>query len=222
MQQTSALTLADAIFPPVSSDNRALAWARDAMLIFGGAALIALFAQIQIRLPAAWTPVPITGQTLAVLVAGGALGAWRGGAAATLYAIAGMVGIPVYTPAAGVTASTWNVHFILPWKGNEGYIWDLASGGYIVGFILAAIVVGYLAERRWDRGPWVQLSMLIGTALVYVPGLYWLGHKFHFSFNTTLEKGLYPFIVGDLMKLLIAAMALPGAWAIVDRLRPSK
>jgi biotin transport system substrate-specific component len=217
-RHTQSLTLADAIFPRIDSRNRLLAWARDLALMAGFAAFIALFAQIQLRQPAAWTPVPITGQTLAVLVSGGALGAWRGTGSTSLYAVAGMIGIPVYTPAAGVTHGAWDVHVIVPWKGNEGYVWDLASVGYIVGFILAAALVGFLAERRWDRGPWVHLIMLLGSVLVYVPGLYWLGHKLHFSFSTTLEKGLYPFIVGDLMKLLLAAMVLPGAWALVEKL----
>jgi biotin transport system substrate-specific component len=219
MQASHARTLADAVFPRIDSDNPALAWARDAALIAGFAGFVALFAQIQIRLPQAWTPVPITGQTFAVLVTGGALGAWRGASATLLYMLVGMFLLPVFTPAIPVTSGNWDVHFILPWKGNEKLIWDLASGGYIVGFILSAAVVGYLAERGWDRKQWVHLSMLLGTAIVYVPGLYWLGHKLHFSFSTTLEKGLYPFIVGDLMKLLLAATVLPAAWLVVDKFK---
>jgi len=202
----------------------------------GFAAFVALFAQIQVRLP--WTTVPITGQTFAVLVAGGALGMWRGAGALTIYAVAGMFLLPVFTPASSPTSGAWDVHFILPWQGNERVLWELSNGGYIVGFILSAALVGFLAERRWDRGPWVQAGMLLGNLAVYVPGLLWLGYLIGSGWtppgsekelgeliagsgtlDKTLKGGLYPFIVGDLMKLLLAAMVLPGAWLLVEKVR---
>jgi biotin transport system substrate-specific component len=236
MQYVAAPTLADAIFPRFETDKRALAWARELALMAGFAATVALLAQIQVRLP--WTTVPITGQTFGVLVAGGALGMRRGAGALTIYALAGMFLLPVFTPGNATTSGTWDLHFILPWRGNEGVIWHLSSGGYIVGFVLSAALVGFLAERRWDRGQWVHLAMLLGTALVYLPGLLWLGYLIAtdwtapggsqplselISGSDTLDKtlrgGLYPFIVGDLMKLLAAAMVLPGAWLAVERLR---
>jgi len=229
------MTLVDAVFPPLG-DSRALAVARDVALMVAFAGLVAVFAQIQVRLP--WTTVPITGQTFAVLVAGGALGAWRGAGALTRYAIAGSFLLPVFTPATTATSGAWDVHFILPWQGNERLLWELSNAGYIVGFILAAALVGYLAERRWDRGPWVHVGMLLGNLALYVPGLLWLGYLIGSGWappggektlseliagsgtlDKTLKGGLYPFIVGDLMKLLLAAMVLPGAWALAEKVR---
>jgi biotin transport system substrate-specific component len=217
LAQTGTLTLADAIFPRVSSDSRALILARDIGLMMGFAAFVALFAQIQVRVP--WTPVPITGQTFAVLVTGGALGATRGAGSLTIYMLLGMVGLSVFTPAGTATEGTWDVHFVLPWQGSSGLPWDLVSGGYIVGFILAAALVGYLAERGWDRGSWVHVAMLLGSIVVYVPGVLWLANELNVSLSRALELGLYPFIVGDLMKLLLAAMVLPGAWALTGKLK---
>ena len=239
MQYTALPTLADAIFPGIDSESRALVWARNIVLMLGGMALVAVCAQIQVRLP--WTTVPITMQTFGVLVAGGALGAWRGAGAMTLYALAGMFLLPVFTPAVSPTSGTWDVHFILPWKGNEKLLWDLSSGGFVVGFILAAALVGYLAERGWDRKQWVHFGMLAGNVLVYVPGLLWLGYLIGtdwvppggskaiselISGSSTLDKtlkgGLYPFIVGDLMKLMAAAMVLPSAWLLVEKVKGKK
>jgi biotin transport system substrate-specific component len=200
------------------------------------AAFVALAAQVQVRLP--WTTVPITGQTYAVLVAGGALGMRRGMGSMLLYALVGMFLLPVFTPGSGTTSGSWDVHFILPWSGNERVLWELSNGGYIVGFVLAAGLVGYLAERGVDRGPWVQVGMLAGNALLYVPGLLWLGYLIGTEWTApggttplseliagsgtldkTLKGGLYPFIVGDLMKLLAAAATLPTAWWAVGKVR---
>ena len=97
--------------------------------------------------------MPITGQTFAVLVTGAALGARRGASSLTIYMLMGMVGIPVFAPGSGAATGIWDVHFILPWNGSAALPWDIFSGGYIVGFILAAALVGYLAERQWDRKP---------------------------------------------------------------------
>jgi biotin transporter BioY len=228
--------LADALFPRIESGSRAAVWARDVVLMLAFAALVALVAQIQIRLP--WTTVPITGQTFGVLVAGGALGMRRGAGSMLIYALVGMFLLPVFTPGSATTSGTWDIHFILPWAGSEAYLWNISSGGYIVGFVLAAALVGYLCERGWDRGSWVQLAMLGGTVLIYIPGLLWLGYLIGtdwtppggeralselISGSTTLDKalkgGLYPFIVGDLMKLMAAALVLPAAWLAVERVK---
>jgi biotin transport system substrate-specific component len=230
------MTLADAIIPRAGGENRVLGLARDVALMFAGAGLVALFAQIVIRVP--WTTVPITGQTFAVLVAGGALGAWRGAGSMTIYALLGSLGVPVFAAGSNATSGTWDLHFVLPWKGNEYLLWDASNGGYVVGFILAAGLVGYLAERRWDRSQWVHFGMLAANLLLYVPGLLWLGYLIGtdwtppgaaktlaelISGSSTLDKtlkgGLYPFIVGDLMKLLLASMVLPSAWLLVEKLR---
>ena len=229
--QAGALTLADAAWPRMGVRQRDLV--RDIVLIVGFAGFVALCAQIAVRLP--WTTVPITGQTFAVLVSGGALGAWRGAGALTLYMLVGMVGLPVFAPGSSATAGAWDVHFILPWSGGSGLLWDTSSGGYILGFILAAALVGYLAERQWDRKPWVHLGMLMGNAVLYIPGLLWLAYLIGSgwihpvgqplgeliagsgTWDKALKGGLYPFVVGDLTKLMLASLTLPAAWAVAGK-----
>jgi biotin transport system substrate-specific component len=186
---TPSAALADAIFPV---DNFSRRVARDAALVVGFALLVALFARISI--PLGLTPVPITGQTLAALLTGAALGRKRGAAAMTLYLILGSW-LPFYA------------------GGGSGYVWGLASGGYIIGFIPAAFVVGFLAERGWDRQVWIILAMLLGNIIIYVPGLAHL--SFFVPEGQVLELGLYPFIPGDLIKIYIASLALPSAWALL-------
>jgi biotin transport system substrate-specific component len=134
----------------------------------------------------------------------------------------------------------WGFHFIFPWIGTSGDIWNLSSGGYIVGFILGAYFVGHFAERAWDRKPWSVLVMLGSNALVYIPGLLWLFYLISSGWvppgasqpisefiagNGTLDKtlkgGLYPFIAGDLMKIYLATVTLPFAWALVNRFKRS-
>ncbi|MDE2899803.1 MAG: biotin transporter BioY [Chloroflexota bacterium] len=211
-------TLIDAIVPVYRPDDRVYAIARDVAIMVGFAFFVALCAQIAVRLP--WTPVPITGQTFAVLVTGGALGAWRGAGSLGIYMLMGSACIPVFAPGAESTAGSWDAHFILPWSGSCGLVWSLSSGGYIVGFILAAGLVGWLAEQGWDRKQWVHLSMFLGNAVLYVPGLLWLNiDAADGDWAKTLEWGLYPFIVGDMMKLFLASLTLPAAWALVARLR---
>ena len=235
MQYAASPTLADALFPKVESDSKAMAWARDLALMVAFAAFVALAAQVQVRVP--WTTVPITGQTYAVLVAGGALGMKRGMGSMLLYTLVGMLLLPVFTPGSATTSGSWDVHFILPWAGTERVLWELANGGYIVGFILAAGLVGFLAERRIDRGPWVHVGMMASNALLYVPGLLWLAYLISTDWiapggttplgqliaggdtlDKTLTGGLYPFIVGDLMKLLAASATLPAAWWLTEKL----
>ncbi|MBI4233543.1 MAG: biotin transporter BioY [Chloroflexi bacterium] len=232
--RSEALTLADVLIPPVRSTSRALRLGREAALLVGFAGFIAVCAQIAIRLP--FTPVPITGQTFAVLVAGGALGAWRGAGALLLYGLVGTVGIPVFAPSLDMTGKV--IHFILPWQGTAQPPWELTSGGYIVGFILAAWLAGFVAQRGWDRKPWLLLGMLASNALVYLPGLLWLAYLIASGWvhplahkplgelipgGSTLDKtligGLYPYILGDLVKLYLASLTLPAAWALVQRWR---
>ncbi|MSQ11445.1 MAG: biotin transporter BioY [Dehalococcoidia bacterium] len=236
MQYTQATTLVDAIFPRFRTSSRVAALARDLALMAGFAGFVALCAQIAIRTP--WTTVSITGQTFAVLVAGGALGAWRGAGALTIYMLMGMINIPVYAPGGGVVSGTWDVHFIAPWNGTEALPWDISSGGYIVGFIFAAWLVGRFAERGWDRKQWVHLGMFLGNVLLYVPGILWLAYLIGIdwvhpvaqkplgeliaggdTWDKALKGGLYPFIVGDMMKLFLASLTLPAAWMLVQRWR---
>ena len=190
---------------------------RDVLLVSAFSLIVVLFAQIAIRLP--FTPVPVTGQTLAVLLTGGALGAKRGAASLGLYAIAGSLGLTVFAPSTTSIEGSL-IHFILPWEGTAAALWDLTSGGYIVGFIAAAYAVGYLAERGWDTGAKVLLAMLLANFIIYVPGLLWLAYKVD-SFDKALVYGLYPFIAGDLIKLYLASVALPGAWVLTNKFKRS-
>ena len=230
MQATTRhATLADALWPRIGDLPRDLL--RDIALVLGFVGLVVICAQINIRLP--WTTVPVTLQTFGVLVTGGALGWTRGVSALTVYMLLGMVA-PVFAPASGVTTGTWDVHFIYPWSGNSGMPWDIANGGYIVGFIAAAGIVGYLTERQWDRRPWVHLGMLLGNVALYIPGILWLAYLISTewihpvgkplgeliagsgTWDKALKGGLYPFIVGDLMKLVLASLVLPTTWALVN------
>lgn len=189
-----AATLRLAVFPQAGVLT-------DAVLVLTGTAFVALAAQVSIPLP--FTPVPITGQTFAVVLVGASLGAVRGFASLLLYWLVGIAGAPVYAD----QSSGWET-FVGP------------TGGYIVGFMLAAAVTGYLAERRWDRRfPSSVAAMLTGNVLIYVPGLLWLGHYLDTNVEETLEAGLYPFVVGDLLKLYLAGALLPLAWKAVDRIK---
>jgi biotin transport system substrate-specific component len=173
--------------------------AADVALVALGAALVALAAQIVISLP--FTPVPITAQTFAVVLVGGSLGAARGAASLALYLVLGLAGMPVYS------------------DGGSG--WDVlsgATGGYLVGFLAAAALTGFLAERRWDRRLSSSIAaMLTGNVVIYLVGVPWLAQSAGFGLEESLEKGLYPFVVGDLLKLYLAGALLPAAWKLVER-----
>ncbi len=173
----------------------------DALLILGGALFLALCAQISFALP--FTPVPLTLQTFGVLLIGASYGAVRGGLTAALYVLMGLVGLPVF---AGRT------------HGLDVVIG--ATGGYLIGFIVAAVVVGALAQRKWDRRfSSAVAAMLTGTVIIYVCGLVWLKQNQGLDLATTFEYGLYPFVPGDLLKLYLAGALLPGAWRLVSRFR---
>lgn len=173
----------------------------DVLLVVAGAGLVALAAQIEI--PLGFTPVPISGQTFAVLLVGASLGPLLGATSLLLYFCVGLVGAPVYS------------------GGDSG--WEIvkgATGGYLVGFIVAAALTGWLAQRRWDRRfNSAVAAMLSGSVVIYLFGLPWLAHVADLDLSGTLEAGLYPFVVGDLVKLYLAGMLLPGAWRLVKRLR---
>ncbi len=167
--------------------------------VIGFALLTAAAAQIRISLP--FTPVPITGQTFAVLLSGAALGAAAGGASQLLYVALGAVGLPFY--AGGESG----------WSVVSG-----ASGGYLIGFILAAYVVGLLAERRQDRTVSSAIpAFLTGSVVIYLFGVPWLAHAADFSWQVAVDKGLTPFLIGDLVKIGVAGIALPAAWKLSSR-----
>jgi biotin transport system substrate-specific component len=172
----------------------------DALLIAIGAGLIAGAAQISISLP--FTPVPITGQTFAVLLVGASLGTFRGGSSALLYVLLGIAGAPIYA------------------DHNHGWaVITGASGGYLVSFPIVSALTGWLAEQRWDRRFSSAVgAMLTGNVVVYLIGLPWLAVVLNTGLEKTLELGLYPFVPGDTFKLYIAAALLPTAWRAVERI----
>ena len=224
--------LIDAVLPRIGAPTRVNRLALDAVLVVGFALLVAVCAQIAIRIPT--TTVPITGQTFGVLLTGGALGSKRGGLSMLVYMLMGTAAIPVFAPGSSFLGEK-TAHFILPWNGTEGLVWDMASGGYIVGFVLAAYVVGLLAERGWDRRTTVLLAMIVGNVCVYLVGLPWLAAHIETNqglydyyqgiypgadlLEVTLKGGLFPFIGGDSLKLMAATLVLPGAWAVVDKVK---
>jgi biotin transport system substrate-specific component len=172
---------------------------RDAALVVGAAGFVGLLAQISVHL--SFTPVPITGQTLGVLLAGTALGWRRAAAAIGLYAVAGIAGVPWFA------------------GHQSGYVG--ASFGYIIGFFLAATVCGYLAGRGADRSVLKSVpAMAVGEVLIYAAGVTWLAVDLHLSFGTAISEGLTPFLAGDAIKAAIAAGLLPAAWWLAGRGRP--
>jgi biotin transport system substrate-specific component len=200
-------TLADII--PQSSD-RVRNQLRTATLVFGFAALTAVFAQIRFTL--SFTPVPVTGQTFAVLLAGAALGWRRGIASQAVYWIVG-IAMPIPWYADDQTGTSI----------REG--WNVATGttmGYFVGFIVAAGIVGYLAEIGQDRDIATSIpAMLAGTAAIYVCGVVWLAYDLNIPIATgdanAIAYGLTPFLIGDTIKLVAAGLLTPLAWRGVNR-----
>ncbi|HUD80552.1 MAG TPA: biotin transporter BioY [Streptosporangiaceae bacterium] len=187
------LVLGDLI---AASRGRAAHVARDIALVVGAAAFVGALAQISIHL--SFTPVPITGQTLGVLLAGAALGWRRAAAAMALYAIAGLAGVPWFAGHA------------------SGYVG--ASFGYIIGFFAAATACGYLAGRGADRSVLKSVpAMLVGEVLIYAFGCAWLAVDLHLSASATLADGFTPFVIGDAIKAAIAAALLPVAWKLAGR-----
>jgi biotin transport system substrate-specific component len=168
----------------------------DVLLVVGAAGFVGALAQIEIHL--SFTPVPITGQTLGVLLAGTALGWRRAAAAMALYAIAGVAGLPWFA------------------GGTSGYA--SASFGYIIGFFFAAAACGYLASRGVDRSILSSVTpMILGEIIIYAFGLTWLALDLHLSAGATLTEGFTPFVAGDAIKAAIAAGLLPAAWWLTGR-----
>lgn len=179
--------------PRVLADLLPGALLRDILLVIGAAALTGLCAQISIPLP--FTPVPITLQTFAVLLSGAALGPWRGGAAMLLYLFAGVFGVP--------------------WFADQETGYQLASFGYIIGFAVAAPVVGALASRGADRTASGTVAiMVVGNLIIYACGVPWLMAFLNVPLTVALEFGLWPFVVGDALKIALAAGLLPLAWRL--------
>jgi biotin transport system substrate-specific component len=181
--------------PLVLTDLIPGALARDIALVVASASLVGLLAQISIHL--SFTPVPITGQTLGVLLTSTALGWRRGGAAMLLYALAGLIGVPWFA------------------TGTSGYVG--ASFGYIVGFIVCALVCGRLAELGSDRRLASSiLAMVVGEVVMYSIGVAWLAVDLHVGPSKAIALGFTPFWIGDAIKCALAAGLLPSAWRLLS------
>lgn len=177
--------------PRVLADAVPVAWVRNVVLVVGAAAFVAVCAQIAIPLP--FTPVPLTLQTFAVVLSAGVLGSWRGASAMLLYAIVGSLGAPIF------------------FQGSSGF--GGVTFGYVIGFIIAAFVVGRIAEHGATRTFWRAVGlMVVGNAIVYVFGTTWLAVAMQWDAGTAIVKGVLPFLVGDAIKILVAAGVLPLAW----------
>jgi biotin transport system substrate-specific component len=170
---------------------------REVALMLGGSLLIALSAQLRLVLP--FSPVPMTGQTFAVLLLGALYGSQRGPATVLTYLALGAMGLPVFAGGAFGVA-----RLVGP------------TAGYLVGFVAAAFVVGFLSERGWDRKPWTTaLSMILGNGMIYVAGVLWLSR--FVGWQAVLTTGVLPFLAGDALKIALATILLPTGWRLIGR-----
>lgn len=200
---TSNLTLAGRLWPTSS-----LNWTRTILLAIIGSMIVAISAQVSVPM----MPVPMTLQTLAVLAVGAAYGARLGAVTLTLYTLEGAAGLPVF--------ANFQAGLFLP----TGEI--IATGGFIIGFIVAAALVGHLVEKGWGANI-VKLcgAMLLGAVIIYVPGLIWLvgwlivmkGMVIISAVPVAFSSGVLPFIIGDIVKAILAALAFPAAFSLLDR-----
>lgn len=188
--------------------DRTKALLREFALILGFALVTAAAAQWELKL--SFTPVPITGQTLAVLISGAALGMRSGAASQALYWAMGLAHLPFFSGGDG------------GWKDGTG-----STMGYLVGFIVAAGLIGYMAERKQDRNFASSIAaMAAGTMVIYVLGAAWLMIKLDIPLEgndgaNAMAYGVTPFLVGDFVKLLAAGAVMPLAWAAVGRIKKS-
>lgn len=199
----------------ITTRSRALAFATDAALVAVGAGLVALAAQVSIPL---W-PVPLTAQTFAVLLVGTALGPLRGVLSLSLYLVLGAVGLPVFA------------------DGTSGSLLGLSTGGFLLGFVAAAGLVGWLARRAWDRKVLGMLvAFLTGSVVIYAVGLPWLAFSlahlgpavwqdalgYDTLWGATLGAGFFPFVLGDLVKAILAAALVPLIWTALQAVDKAK
>ncbi|HCG91100.1 MAG TPA: biotin transporter BioY [Dehalococcoidia bacterium] len=186
------LVLVDWMIPRYSPS---IDFLKNAILVIIFSLIVSLSAQIRINL--GFTPVPITAQTFVVLLTGALLGSKRGASVMILYIIEGAF-LPVFS------------------NGGSGLIWQLSTGGYILGFIPAAYMIGKLIELGWAQKPWILPSLILSNALIYIPGLAVL--SFWVPEGTTFEYGLFPFILGDLIKIILVAIVIPLTYNQVNKM----
>jgi len=205
------ITIGDFLVP-IRVGDRMSSRARHVALVIAGALFVFLTAQISIRLPG--TPIPVTGQVFGVLLVGGALGFRRGMLAMLLYVAIGVIGYPAFAEHKGgiqVLATVTDGRLVLG-----------SSGGYLVGFIVAGSLVGWLAELGWDRHLLGSLAaMVLGDAAIYLIGVPWLMAALNLSLADGIAKGLVPFLLWDAVKIALAAGLFPAAWWVVGR-RPGE
>jgi biotin transport system substrate-specific component len=183
--------------PLVLADLVPGARVRDVLLVLGGAIFTGVLAQIAI--PIAGSPVPVTGQTFAALTVGAALGWQRGAASLAVYMVAGMAGVPWYA------------------EGGSGF--GFPSFGYVIGFVFAAALVGALANWGGDRSPLPTIAtMILGNAVIYVFGLAYLMYNLGIDLGAAWDIGMKNYLLGDALKILLAAGCLPAIWRGVDAL----
>ncbi len=168
-------------------------------LVVGGVAFLALMAQIALPVPG--SPVPVTGQTLGALLLGSAYGASLGFTTFATYLLVGFLGAPIFAS---------GTHGLSRITG--------ATGGYLVGMLLASLLTGYLAGRKWDqRIATVIPTMLLGDLVIFSAGLFWLHHSLHTTWATTFKLGFTPFILGEVIKIAIASTTMPTLWRFVPK-----
>jgi biotin transport system substrate-specific component len=174
-----------------------------ALFIVGGVGFIAAMAQISIPVPG--SPVPVTGQTLAVLLIGTTYGAAMGAATFATYLLAGIAGAPIFAPSA--TSANHGIDRLLG-----------ATGGYLFGMLVASILLGYLADRKADQKFVTSFpALLLGDAVIFTFGLLWLHASLDLSWSATIAAGLTPFILGEALKIAIVATSLPLVWRKIAR-----
>ncbi len=199
----AARTGNEVLIDRIGADEGAALWAKRAAAVVIGVAAMAVLAKVKVPI---WpSPVPVTMQTFAVLLIGAGYGARLGLATMALYLLVGAAGYDVFTSSSALNAG------IAYMAGG--------TGGYLIGYLLAVMTLGVAARRGWDRNAWsIGAGMLVASAMIYAPGLLWL-RQFAESWSQTLAWGLTPFLLGDAMKLTLAAILVPAAWAVLGRAR---
>lgn len=184
------------------ASTRAVAIARDAVLVLAGAGAVGASAQVAFTIPQI-SPVPFVLTTFTVLLVGAAFGPLRAGLALALYLAAGAAGVPWFT------------------EGTSGYA--MPTFGYIIGFLVAAVAVGFLAGRGGDRTIVKTVGlMVVGNVIMYAFGVPYLAFALDMNASQAIEEGMIPFLAGDFVKLVFAALLLPGTWWAVNKFRSAE
>lgn len=177
---------------------------RQLVLVLAGIALLAVAAKIKVPVPN--SPVPVSMGTFAVLTIGAAYGARLGLATIIGYMIIGALGFDIFSNSTAALNG---------WTYMSG-----STGGYLVGFVMALLLLGFAASKGWDRSAVKLLPVLvIANALIYIPGMAWLSHLYGMDMSTAFTKGVAPFLMGDVLKIALTAMLLPATWAVVKRIK---